>query len=210
MLPEELAARHPRLFHVTHPDALPSIERHGLLPTSQLLDLFGITGPARVAIERTRRPARVPLRHPDIGQAVITDNRPLSRTALMSCLDDGLSPEDWLMRLNERVFFWPDERGVGELLNARLNRGCPRLVLVLDTLGLARRYAETVELSAINTGSTIRRPARRGLMTFTPLLRHDYRAWQALRGGRDRIREVTVRGRVDAIGDVLIRADRHP
>lgn len=204
MSPEDLAALHPRLYHLTDPCALPNILRHGLLPTRDLLTLFEVPTAERVAIEGRRRPAGVALAHPVHGRAVITDNLPLSEAALASCLDDGLAPADWLAMLNGRVFFWPDEAGLGRLLDARLNRGRDRLVLVLDTLSLARRHAARIELAAINTGSTIRRPARRGLSTFTPLGRHGYQAWRRLRGGRDRIREVTVVGGVGAVAEHLV------
>lgn len=204
MSPEDLAARHPRLYHVADPNALQGILRHGLLPTSGLLSLFEVPSAERHAIERRRRPAGVPLSHPAHGEAVITDNLPLSETALESCLDDGLAPGDWLAILNSRVFFWPDREGLTKLLGARLNRRRDRLVLVLDALSLAKRHRGRMELSAINTGSTIRRPARRGLSTFVPLGLHDYETWRRLRGGLDRIREVTVVGGVADIADHLV------
>jgi hypothetical protein len=206
--PEDLAARHPRLYHVAAPGALPGILRHGLLPTSGLLSLFEVPEADRPTIERRRRPASVTLTHPAHGEATITDNLPLSEAALETRLEDGLAPEDWLGLLNERVFFWPDEDGVRRLLGARLNRDRERLVLVLDTLSLARRHGDRMELAAINTGSTIRRPARRGRSTFTPLHRHSYEAWRRLRGGRDRVREVTVVGGVVDLADHLIEHRR--
>lgn len=190
---------------MTDPAALPSILAHGLLPTSALLTLFDVPANERAAIERRRRLAGVQLHHPRHGTAAITDNLPLSEAALARCLDDGLSPEDWLLLLNARVFFWCDEASLGGLLGARLNRDRPRLVLVLDALGLLRDHGERAELAAINTGSTIRKPARRGLATFTPLARHGYRAWQRLRGGSDKVREVTVVGGVADIRPYLIR-----
>ena len=194
MSPEDLATLHPRLFHVTSPGALPGILRHGLLPTSALLDLFGVPHPARAEVEAARRPASVELRHAVHGTATIMDNVPLQERALASCLDDGLHPADWLRLLNARVFLWADEAGMARLLRARLNRTRPRDVLVFDTLGVARTCAGRVPVSAINSGSTLRRPARRGLGTFTPLERHPYAAWRRLRGQRDRILEVTVLG----------------
>lgn len=193
---------------MTAPGSLPSILRHGLLPTSGLLALFEVPDAERAAIERKRRPAGIVLKHPMHGEAAITDNLPLSEAVLRLCLDDGLEPADWLAILNGRVFFWPDEESLGRLLGARLNRGRERSVLVLDTLGLARRHAERMELAAINTGSTIRRPARRGLSTFTPLRRHGYEAWRRLRGGLDRIREVTVVGAVPDVADHLVEHRR--
>ncbi len=203
MSPEDLARRHPRLYHLTNPGALPGILRHGLLPTSLLLSLFEVPSADRPKIERKRRPSSVPLWHDVHGKAVITDNVPLSEVALQKCLDDGLTPEKWLIMLNSRVFFWPDEASLGRLVSARLNRGRDLLVLVVDALSLARHHR--LELSPINSGSTIRRPARRGLSTFVPMDRHDYATWQQLRGGRDRVREVTVVGGVADITDHLVR-----
>ncbi len=202
--PEDLAARHPRLYHLTEPGALPGIMRHGLLPTQRLLKLFEVPETDRRAIERQRRPASIALTHPVHGRARITDNLPLSMTALAACLDDGLAPEDWLRILNERVFFWADEKGLATLSGARLNRTREREVLVLDTLSVARRFRGRMELSAINSGATIRRAARRGLSTFVPLERHSYEMWRRLRGGRDRVREVTVVGGVLDVADHLI------
>ena len=204
MSPEDLAERHPRLYHLTDPDAVPGILRHGLLPTSSLLSLFEVAAADRARIECERRPASVRLTHPVHGRATITDNLPLSMTALSSCLDDGLAPVDWLRILNSRVFFWADETGLSRLLGARLNRGRERAVLVLDTLGVARQYFEHVELSPINSGATLRRAARRGLSTFVPMRRHSYQSWRRLRGGRDSVLEVTVVRGVTAITDHLV------
>ena len=196
--------RHPRLYHVTTPGAVHGILRHGLLPTSALLTLFELPEAARRPIEGERRRASVALAHPVHGCATITDNLPLIMPSLTACLDDGLCASDWLRMLNERVFFWPDEAGLARLLGARLNRRRDREVLVFDTLGLARRHAERMDLCAINSGATMRRAARRGLSTFVPLQQHGYGAWRRLRGGRDRLCEVTVRGGVADVADHLI------
>lgn len=104
--------------------------------------------------------------------------------------------------LNERVFFWTEEARVESLLGARMNRKRARDVLVLDTLGLVRESLERVELSPINTGATIHRPARRGLKTFTPVSALSFEDWRRQRGKRDRIVELVVRG---GVADV----DRH-
>ena len=204
MTPAELAAIAPRLYHVTTPGASEAIAEHGLLSTSKLLDLFEIAGAERDAIESRRRGGSIPIEHPAYGRALITDNLPLSEQALERCLDDGLTPRDWLHMLNSRVFFWPDEAGLRSLLDARVNRSRSREVLVFQTQPLAQRHADRIELSPINSGSTIRRPARRGLATFTPMLAHSYAQWQQLRGGRDRIREIVVRDAVPDAADFLI------
>jgi len=123
----------------------------------------------------------------------------MMEAALEKCLDDGLKPADWLALLNRRVFFWCDEEGLARLLGARANRTRTLEVLVADTLSLAQAHAERIELSPINMGATLRRPARRGMETFTPLLALPYATWVRKRGGRDRILEVTV---VDGIPDI--------
>ena len=204
MTPEEPAARHPRLYHVTSPAALSGIRRLGLLSTSRLLDLYEVTGSERAAIERNRRPKIRLLTHPDHGEALITDNRPLFEKNLTICLDDGLSPPDWFAMLNRRVFFWVNEQRLGKFLEAQRSLGLDRLVIELDTLSVATRHQEQMELCPINSGSAQRRAARRGLSTFSPLLKHDYATWQRLRpkSTPDRIVEVMV---VDA----AVRVDEH-
>lgn len=173
---------------------LPSIEKHGLLPTSALLRLFAVPESARAGIEQQRRPRPVECQHPIHGKIIITDNLPLSEKALAACLEDGLSPEDWLLMLNARVFFWPDEDSMRNHLAARFNRNKKRLLLEFDTLTLAEAHGERLQLAPFNTGSTLRKPARRGLSTFTPMKLHSYPAWRKLRGGRDRLKEVAVVG----------------
>ena len=194
MSPEDLAARHPTLYHVTSPGTWPSIARHGLLPAAELTRLFGADPATHARLTTQRRPVEIPLHHPLHGTAFLTDNIPLTERALSLCLDDGLTPAQWIAMLNARVFFWPDCHGLARLLGARTNRRRPREVLAFDTLGLVRAHADRVEISPINSGSTIRKPARRGLSTYTKLLALDYRAWQRARGGRDSIKEVVVRG----------------
>jgi hypothetical protein len=105
--------------------------------------------------------------------------------------------------LNERVFFWVDKKRLDGFLRAQAHQGRERLVLVLNTLSLAKQFRERMELCPINSGSTIYQPARRGRSTFTPLLRHEYATWQWLRGkaSPDRIVEVTVVRGVDRVTD---------
>ncbi|MEM1255068.1 MAG: hypothetical protein AAGI69_21750 [Cyanobacteria bacterium P01_H01_bin.21] len=201
---DELACLHPYLFHVTTPGAWASIRQHGLLSTQRLLELFDVERELQQQLQTTRRATAVPLHHAEYGNVVLNDNLPLSEKALSHCLDDGLTPEQWLAMLNERVFFWPDEAGLASMFNAKMNRNRTREVLVVETAKLPSAIATRMELCPINSGSTIRKPARRGLHTFTPLGKHTYRDWQKLRGRRDRIREVVFRGSVDEIENYVI------
>ena len=211
MTPEELAAMHLRLYHATDAANLDGILRHGLLSTSRILNLCGAPDEERAAFTRQRRRDRVTLEHPDGGVAMITDNSPLHEGNLARCLDDGLSVEDWCTKLNERVFFWVDERSLHRLLNAEASRQRDRVVLVFDTESLAQAYAGQIELSPINSGSSLRKPARRGHATFAPLLRHSYAEWRQLRVERgekttpDTIKEVTVLGGIEHVERFLVR-----
>ena len=201
---EELARLHPYLFHVTTPGAWASIRQHGLLSTQRLLELFDVERELQQQLQTSRRATAVSLHHAEYGNVVLNDNLPLSEKALSQCLDDRLTPEQWLAMLNERVFFWPDEAGLASMLNAKMNRNRTREILVVETAKLPSAIAARMELCPINSGSTIRKPARRGLRTFTPLGKHTYRDWQKLRGRRDRIREVIVRDSIDKIENYVV------
>jgi len=206
MTAEELAALHPRLFHLTAPTAWPGILRDGLLSTAALLDRLGLPEAERLALTTRRRPREVPLPDGAGGEVVLNDNLPLQEAALARCLEDGLTPAEWLSMLNARVFFWADEAGLARLLAARMNRGRRRAVLVVDTLSLATAHATRMEICPINSGATIRRAARRGRATFTPLGAMTYTQWQRRRAShrRDRILEVVVREGVPDLENHLI------
>jgi hypothetical protein len=196
MTPTDLAALHPRLYHLTVAENLPGITARGLLPTAALLDLFEATAAERATCQ-ARRVQRVPLWHHRYGTAVLTDNLPLHEGKLAEYLDDGIAPSDWLGKLNARVFFWTEEARARGLASARANRGRRMVLLSIDTLSVASAHAGEIELSPINSGATLRRPARRGHATFTPLGAYPYPAWQRLRRKKtpDRVVEVVVRGR---------------
>ena len=202
MTPAEFARRHPRLYHVTDPAAWPGIEARGLLPAQRLVELFGHPDPE--AVLRTRRPAEVRLTHPTLGEAVVNDNLPLNVASLDKALDDGLTVADWMGMLSARVFFWADRRAADRLLNARMNRGRSRLVIEVDTRSLAEAHAGRLELSPINSGSSIRRAARRGLGTYTPVTAMSYDAWRRKRGRLDRVLEVTAVGGVPDLADHVL------
>lgn len=204
MSPEDLSARHPRLYHVTEPGAWSNIKEKGLLSTAHLLNLFDTNQEQRTIIETKPRSSSVTLQHPLHGRVIINDNLPLSEKALTKCLDHNLLPADWLRILNSRVFFWANEEGLNRLLNAKLNRTRAREVLIVDTLSLAKAHAERIEICPINSGSTLRKAARRGLNTFTPLLEHSFNDWSKLRGGRDKILEITVKDHVADIAEHIL------
>ncbi|GAB5475082.1 MAG: hypothetical protein Mars2KO_31810 [Maribacter sp.] len=199
MTPEELAELHPCLFHITPPDTWSSIKKTGLLSTTTALDIYEINGAERKIIEESIRKQTFILEHPEYEKLTINDNLPLQKGPLKKSLEDGLGVADWCKILNKRVFFWSDEKGMQRLLQARMNKNRRRDVLVLDTLSVASEHPYRIELCAINSGAAMRRAAKRGDTTFSPLEKYDYETWRRLRGKKDRILEITVLGKLPAV-----------
>ncbi len=210
MTAEELAALHPRLFHLCERAAVDGILRNGLWSTVRLLAGSDLSEAERSNILLRRRPAPVPLLHRAFGSVTINDNLPLSEIKLAACLDDGLTPADWLGLLNRKVFFWAREEDAESLLGAAGNAGRVKVLLVFDTRSLLEAHCAS---TAINTGQTrfpLKMAARRGLSTFAPLVGLDYARWRkdTRSGAPRRIKEVVVEAGVpDAEHHVLKVAD---
>jgi hypothetical protein len=159
----------PYLYHLAEEENWASIQRHGLLSTSALLDLAGVTGSERESVERWHRTHLTAL----ANGAIVRDQKPMPPAALDRCLR-GMTPSDWYMLLNGRVFFWLDTDRLNRMLTA--NHPRPQVVLVLGTAQLLGAYSKRVELTPINTGNARRQPAVRGRQTFVP-----YRTWSESR-----------------------------
>jgi hypothetical protein len=129
-----------------------SIQRHGLLSTSALLDLFEVAGAERDAIEISRRPESVKITHPEHGTAWIRDNKPINVTVLRRTLV-GMTEEDWYRTLNGRVFFWLTTERLDRLRNAPPYRRRKHDILTVDTAALLEAYLASVELSPLNSGA---------------------------------------------------------
>ena len=203
MTPAAFAARHPRLHRLGMEGAHEGVRRHGLLTAAQIAASAGIVLPT------TPRPGPIRATLPDGTAVTITDNLPLSFEALAPVLDDGLTPEDWLAMLDDRVFLWPDRRLAAGNLRARRRLGYASEWQCYDAATLLTPVWDRAEIAPINTGSTVRRPARRGRATFAPLGALDWDAWRRARGRKapDRVKEVTVRGGAPDAGAALIAVE---
>lgn len=199
MKPEDLIRRYPVLFHMAEDGSWPSIQRHGLLSTSALLDLFEVHAERRSPLERQRRPASVELHHGVHGSAVIRDQLPMRDSVLARVLDGGMSTADWYGLLNSHVFFWLSEDRLDRLLRARAYRDRPHLVLHVDTAAIVDRHRGAIRLTAINTGSTLFNAPRRGVDAFHTIESYPYDRWLQRRGRRDAIAELAV---VHAVPDI--------
>lgn len=203
-----LVREYPVLYHMAEDGSWPSIQEHGLLSTSVLLDLCGIDGANRRAIEGERRARSVSLEHPTNGIAMIRDQLPLREAFLATLLDDGMTPADWYRLLNSFVFFWLSEPRLNRLLRARAYRDRPHVVLEVDTQAIVERHGNEMRLAPINTGSTLFNAPRRGRSTFATVEEYPYEEWRRRRGRLDAIVELAVPYAVPDIAAATIRATR--
>ncbi len=141
------------VYHMAELGSWPSIQQHGLLSTSALLDLFGVTGAARSKIESEWRPSCIPVARQSLGQAMIRDQKPMPPQILKRLLTD-MTPKEWYELINRKTFFWADRTRLEWMLNAY--RGRAHCVLVVQTRMLLDRHLNELWLSAINSGSTYR------------------------------------------------------
>lgn len=198
---EELVGHYPRLYHMAARGSWPSIRDTGLLPTRRLVDECDPAPAVREAVLGRRRTESVTLQHPVHGAVVIRDQAPLREHILTAVLTD-MTVRQWLDVLNDRVFFWPDERRLAELLRARRYRDSEHDVLVVDTATLVAAHRDRIRLSELNSGATLYPNAPpRGSGTFRSIEEHPPRP-------RRRIAELAV---VDGVPDVdahVVRVER--
>ncbi|KFE71364.1 DUF7002 family protein [Hyalangium minutum] len=206
---DDFSERFPLLFHMAEAGSWPSIQRHGLLSTSALLDLFEVRGEQRVALEARHRPESVTLYHPRHGTAVVRDQKPMDDAGLLRSLSGGLSPTDWYQLLNARVFFWVTHERLTKLLNARAYRNKRQTVLTLDTARLLARHEARVMLSPLNSGATKPSAWPRGPDTFLPMVRYPFSSWDQRRKRRDPVVELTVTYSVPDIRDFVLRVEEY-
>lgn len=177
----------------------------GLLSTSALLELFGIVGEERYAIESRLRPRMVPISTDNGQSAVVRDQRPLSHKKLASCLLDGLTPTEWYRLLNGKVFFWLTEQRLETLMRAY--EDTPHLVLEVDAAELLKRHGKRVLLTPMNTGCTSPMAFQRGKSTFLPPREYPFEENRRKKGGyRKAIVELTVEYGVPDIAEFTISA----
>jgi hypothetical protein len=179
--PALLANLHPTLYHMAEDDTWPSIRQHGLLSTQAIVDLHQPDADAREQILSAVRRDKIKLTAMAHGDMAIRDQRPAK--FLKECMNDGVSPQDYLDALNGRVFFWLRLSRLTRLLNARLYRHSRHTVLHVDTTRLVGAYPGRVQLAPYNTGSMhVPTAPRRGPDVFTDLADYPYERWLAKRG----------------------------
>jgi hypothetical protein len=199
--PEELAKTYPRLYHMADAQSWESIQKHDLLSTSSLLDLFEVKGHEREEIEIHRRPESVPIVHEKHGRAVVRDNKPIIESKLRTALKD-CTLEQWYRLLNKFVFFWLTKERLQTLLCARAYRDHPHAVLTLETLPFVRKYEQRIVLSPMNSGNTQPIAHARSPETFKKMRDYPFQE-RAHRGDYYQVVELAVEGGADVTESVM-------
>ena len=210
MKEEDLLKNYPRLYHMAEEASWESVVEHGLLSTTDLLDLYEFEGEERRKLESERRPESVRISREGLPAAVVRDQKPMTRSALEKCLTDGTTPEEWFETLNARVFFWLSKDRLQGLLGARAYRDKPQTVITLDTTSLVGAHRDVITLSPINSGATIYKPVPRGRSTFMSIadFPFDDRRKVKKKALKDAVVELTVMGGVPDIEEHALAAHR--
>jgi hypothetical protein len=206
----ELIERYPRLFHLTEAGSAEGIIEHGLLSAQELVSTSGLSPDEQAAsLGRPRRRA-LTIDHPVLGKVTLRDQTPLRDHILDRVLVD-MTVQQWLSALNERAFFWLHPQRLDQLLNAQRNRGRRHDVLVIDTASLVSAHGHRVQLSAINSGSTLYPNApQRGTQTFQAIEDYPFAERIGRRTPQAAVVELAVCGGVRNISEHVIETYRTP
>ena len=190
----------PVLTHVTEAGNAPSIHEFGLLPPEDLARRCG-TGPDEIIL----RDVPVTLRRGNFS-AQLNHQRPLlAGRKQEAAFLDGHTLASWAAQLDRRVFFWPSRRQ-----EAFVSSLAAPVTFAFDARRLFRLCGDRLDLSPINSGSALRRAARRGDWLYVPAIRAaDFPHARRLHGvaaGRDSVAEVSLRGGLppDALAACLV------
>lgn len=196
---EELIARHPRVFHTMSATAWPSVQRHGLLSTQQLIDLFNLDAAERDRLLNAPRKRSTVLRAPGLPPAVIRDQKPMKFIA--EKIDPDSSLAAYLAAINSRVFFWASAQRLDRLRQAKQYRTEGQVVLHVDTRALVERHGPRIELCRLNSGAvTQKNHPMRGHRSWLPIADYPYAEYRRRYGRDGALVEVTV---LDAVPDIL-------
>jgi hypothetical protein len=153
----------------------PSIRDKGLFSTTAVLDLFGIDGAERLALESSHRPEKVTLGRDD-RQIVLRDQKPMEASRLATGLINGVTPRQWYEAINNKVFFWVQEERLHGLLNARPYRALEHDVLVIDAASFVAAHENEIWLCHMNSGNTFPVPHKRDLSAFQRIAQYPTKA----------------------------------
>ncbi len=206
VLTDDLIRLYPRLFHVAEAGSWSDISHHGLLTSAQLCELYEVPDHRRRGLLEARRAGKAPLDHPIHGRVVLRDQSPLSEKKLAACLQDGITVEQWLTTLNDRVFFWLQENRLLRMLNAY--SGQDHDVITVDTASLVAAHGPQVRLSRINSGSTAYLPRPRGTATFQTIEEYPHPQRRKAVAAASDVAELCVLGGVADLAAHAVKVER--
>jgi hypothetical protein len=201
----ELLSDCPTLYHMAEDGSWPSIRERGLLSTSALLDLYGVTGATRVDIEERRRSAGVPLERAGLPPAMIRDQLPMDDSGLRRCLPAHITPADWYRLLNQKVFFWLTRDRLTKLLKAGTYRKRPHSVIEVSARKLVEAHRHRIWFCPMNSGCTKPFPHPRDEKTFQRISDYPYSYWRIRRVRGERVVELAVDYSVPDIAQFVTR-----
>lgn len=189
---EEVIVHCPVLFHMAERGSWDSIRERGLLSTSALLDLYGVSGPERQAIESHRRPTSVPLDAHGLPRAVVRDQIPMDDARLRRCLPAHITPKDWYELLNTKVFFWFTRDRLHRLTGGKTYRNTSHDVIEVNTRSLIMAHRDSIWFCPMNSGNTKPVPHPRNESTFSRIVDYPYQHWRRKRRRGERVVELAV------------------
>jgi hypothetical protein len=180
------------------------VQRHGLLSTQRLVDLFGLDIAERERLLSTPRKQSTVLRAPGLPPAVIRDQKPMKFVA--EKIDPHSSLTEYLDAINSRVFFWASPERLDRLRHAKEYRTEDQVVLHVNTRALIGRHGPKVGLCRLNSGAvTQKNHPLRGHRSWQPIADYPYDEYRRRYGRQGALVEVTV---LDAVPDILDLTDR--
>ncbi len=189
----------PALYHLSAGTSWSTIQRHGLLSSSEILRKFRLEAPRVREIETHRLRSFYLLQSDEHGSFTLRDRSTLSYAGLTKALRESCSPDQWIDLLSQRVFFFAQKSSLESLVSAPLNRKLSHVILKVDTRKLFTTYASSIEIADMNTGYTKRKAAVRGPSSFQPPANY-------VRTGSRQIVEVTVLNSVPTLMPLLQQA----
>lgn len=186
---ELFLSRFPQLYHVSLCKRPSDILDNGFSSAAELIRRFGCADSESPLCSQRKQPVEIAA---PWGSVTLNDQKPLPRAGLLRCLE-GLSPEDWYAELNERIFFFPHRKAAERFASVRTSAMPERTIFAVDSRELYELGGARLELSAINTGNAMRRPAKRSRATFQPIEEYPLELSIRSRGWRRAVAEVSVR-----------------
>jgi hypothetical protein len=164
---------YPVLSHVSPTGAWPSISSGGLRTAAQLIDAFDLDQVEKDRLHTVPRAQEVTLRMSGEPMVLRDQGRLLTRRDLQSIFGDGLTVEEWVQILSQRLYYFGCQREMQPFLDKYTSRG-GQDVMQVHTSQLVQRLGSRIGLAAQNTGAIARvRTPQKLSDTFQTIRRFD-------------------------------------